>query len=297
MELRKPKTGNPRTVTFDASSKRYGVIGNPIGQSRSPFIHEEFARQTGIELSYERILAPLDGFAECVRQFFDQGGSGLNVTVPFKEQAFDLARANLSPRARMAGAVNTLWMRDGALHGCNTDGLGLLNDLIRLDAAPGGKNVLLVGAGGAARGVVFPLLNAACAHLRIVNRTEERAAELLEHVVALMPEQRARLTAGSLAAAGGPWDIVINATSTSLGSGALDLPDGLYSPGALAYDMVYGAEPTAFLVQAQQSGAARIADGAGMLVGQAAASFALWHGVTPNIEPVLNELRRQLLHP
>lgn len=281
-------------MTTAPSSKRFGVAGNPIAHSRSPFIHEAFARQTGIALHYDRILAPLDGFADTVHAFFREGGAGLNITVPFKEQAFALARDHLSPRARMAGAVNTLWMENGHLHGCNTDGLGLLNDLERLGHGPAGKRILLVGAGGAARGAVLPLLDAGCATLRVVNRTAERAAQLLAHVLGQMPDAAPRLSAGGLDQAAGPWDIVINATSSSLGDTPPDLPAGCYAPGALAYDMVYAAHTTPFMLQARAQGAARTADGLGMLVGQAAASYAIWHGVQPQAEPVLEALRQAL---
>src|SRR5690606_7724473 len=216
------------------------------------------------------------------------------VTVPFKEQAYALAHDHLSPRARMAGAVNTLWMEGGHLHGCNTDGVGLLSDLERLGHGPGGKRILLVGAGGAAKGVIFPLLDAGCTQLRVINRTAGRAEQLQAHVVDQLPEFAARLSAGGLSQADGPWDIGINATSSSLGNAPPDLPADLYAPGALAYDMVYGAHDTPFMLQARAHGAARLADGLGMLVGQAAASYAIWHGVQPNIEAVLRALRQAL---
>ncbi|MCC2597061.1 shikimate dehydrogenase [Pusillimonas sp. MFBS29] len=269
----------------------FGVVGNPIKHSRSPFIHEAFAAQTGITLRYERILAPLDEFARTCHEFFAQGGSGLNITVPFKEQAYTLAQDHLTTRARLAGAVNTLWMQDGHVHGCNTDGEGLLTDLRRLDCDPTGKQILLVGAGGAARGAVFPLLEAGCTSLRIVNRSPERAVQLRDHVLEQLPRFAPTLSAGGLDQAQGPWDIVINATSSSLGGLPPDLPEGLYAPGALAYDMMYGSEDTAFMVQARAQGAARVADGLGMLVGQAAASYAIWHGVRPDITSVLQALR------
>ncbi|RTZ39911.1 shikimate dehydrogenase [Candidimonas sp. SYP-B2681] len=279
-----------RAVPF----KRYAVIGNPIEHSRSPFIHEEFGRQTGLPVRYERIQAPLDEFARVVSEFFEDGG-GLNITVPFKQEAFELAQGHLSTRARLAGAVNTLWMEQGVLHGCNTDGLGLLNDLERLARAPYNKKILLVGAGGAARGVVFPLLDAGCAELRIVNRSAERAHELRQYMLGNMPEAASRLSAGSLAEVEGSWDIVINATSSSLAHTAPRLPAGLYRPGALAYDMVYASRPTPFMQQALEDEADHVADGLGMLVAQAAASFAIWHGVSPKVEPVLHALRQQLL--
>ncbi|MBB5215825.1 shikimate dehydrogenase [Parapusillimonas granuli] len=281
-------------MTHPDSRKRYAVVGNPIAHSRSPCIHEAFARQTGIALSYERILAPLDGFAATVREFFDQGGAGLNVTVPFKEQACALAGERLSDRARLAGAANTLWMRDGLLHGCNTDGVGLVDDLIRLGHSPAGRRVLLVGAGGAAKGVALPLIEAGCAALRIVNRTPARAAELGARLASQLPPMASRITAGGLDEAEGDWDIVVNASSSSLGGEPPALPAGIYADGALAYDMVYGSAETPFMRQAQAQGVRHRADGLGMLVGQAAASFAIWNGVAPETGPVLEALRRSL---
>lgn len=295
MEFLEPTVGNHYAVTCASPLKHYAVIGNPIEHSRSPFIHELFGRQTGLAIHYDKIKAPLDGFPSTVADFFAQGGCGLNVTVPFKEAAFTLAKAHLSARATLAGAVNTLWMEQGQIHGCNTDGIGLLNDLQRLGHAPGGKKILLVGAGGAARGVVFPLLDAGCTMLHIVNRTEQRAHQLHQHITSHMPQLAPRLSSGSLADAAGSWDIIINATSSSLGQTPPALPLGLYGPHALAYDMVYGSQPTPFMLQAKQQGASDIADGLGMLVGQAAASFAIWHGINPQIGPVLHALRQQLL--
>ncbi|NGM85721.1 shikimate dehydrogenase [Parapusillimonas sp. SGNA-6] len=281
-------------MTLSAPPKRYGVIGNPVAHSRSPAIHEAFARQAGIALTYERLCAPLDGFAATVEAFFSEGGAGLNVTVPFKEEAFRLAKENLSKRAAMAGAVNTLWMDEGRLHGCNTDGVGLLHDITRLGHAPKDRAILLVGAGGAARGVVFPLLEAGCARLHIVNRTADKAHALSRHIIDHAPETAGRVTAGGLDGAHGPWDIVINATSSSLGSAPPSLPNRLYAAGALAYDMFYASAPTAFMRQAQADKASAVADGLGMLVGQAAASFAIWHGYQPDTGPVLETLRSEL---
>jgi shikimate dehydrogenase len=282
-------------MTLTEPPRRYGVIGNPVAHSRSPAIHEAFARQAGITLTYERICAPRDGFAATVEDFFAQGGSGLNVTVPFKEEAFRLAEGGLSKRADMAGAVNTLWMEQGRLHGCNTDGVGLLHDITRLGHAPKDRAILLVGAGGASRGVVFPLLEAGCARLHIVNRTADKAEALRQHIADHAPEMAGRVTAGGLDHAKGPWDIVINATSSSLGSAPPALPGHLYAPGALAYDMFYASVPTAFMRQAQADRASAAADGLGMLVGQAAASFAIWHGYEPDTGPVLEALRSELL--
>ncbi len=274
----------------------YAVIGNPVAHSRSPRIHALFGQQAGIALRYDRLPAPLDGFEATAQAFAEAGGRGLNVTVPFKRQAFDLARGHLSDRARLAGAVNTLWRQDEAWHGCNTDGVGLARDLVRLGARLAGARVLLVGAGGAARGVLQPLAAAGCAHLRIVNRTPGRARELAQGWQAARTGLPVEVSAGGLpdAAIAGGWDVVINATASSLQGAAPDLPAGLYAGGALAYDMLYAARPTPFMRQAAGDGAAQCADGLGMLVGQAAESFFIWHGVRPDPAPVLDALRAEL---
>lgn len=278
-----------------AAPDRYAVIGNPIAHSRSPQIHAAFARQTGEALRYSRRLAPLDGFAASVRDFFAQGGRGLNVTVPFKQEAWNLARDHLSPRARAAGAVNTLWWHEGKLAGCNTDGVGLLRDLQRLGAPVAGAHILLVGAGGAARGVIGPLLDGGCAGLRVVNRTASRASGLVRDLAGL--DGQGRLEAGGLAAARreGGWDLVVNATASSLHDDVPELPwDGLWRQDGWAYDMMYGNQPTPFMRASQARGAA-VADGLGMLVEQAAESFRLWRGVSPDTTPVLAALRQVLL--
>ncbi len=270
------------------------MIGNPVAHSRSPFIHAAFGQQTGIALEYEKLCAPMDGFAPAVAQFFSAGGIGLNVTVPFKEQAWALAQHGLSDRAKIAGAVNTLWQDNGQLKGCNTDGVGLLTDLRRQDADPKNKKVLLVGAGGAAKGVAFPLLEAGCAQLHVINRTSERATALRESVLQHKPTLGDRLTAGDLNSANGQWDIVINATSSSLGDQVPAIAGLSFADGSMAYDMFYAAQPTAFMRYASQQGASKVCDGLGMLVGQAAVSFDIWHGVMPDVAPVLQALRKQL---
>lgn len=275
---------------------RYAVIGNPIAHSRSPQIHALFSQQTGKPLRYERLLAPVDGFAEAVAAFVAEGGLGLNVTVPFKLDAYALAAGNLSTRARLAGAVNTLSWRDGAWHGCNTDGVGLVSDLLRLGVHLSDAAVLLVGAGGAARGVLQPLAQAGCARIHIVNRTAAKALELADAWRASGVSPQTQVTAGGLADAARPggWNVVINATASGLQDAAPALPVGLYADGAAAYDMMYGAKPTAFMKQAEADGAALTADGLGMLVGQAAESFFIWHGVRPDPAPVLAALREAL---
>jgi shikimate dehydrogenase len=261
---------------------RYAVIGNPIAHSKSPQIHAVFARLTLQDMTYEAILAPLDGFAEAVRAFIAAGGRGMNVTVPFKLEACALADTR-SPRAEAAKAVNTLFFPSG-IHGDNTDGLGLVADLTRNLGVPlAGRRVLLLGAGGAARGVMLPLLAERPAALTLANARRQGAALLAE-----LPRGRRAMEA---AADGLPGDsTVINATAASLTDEAPPLPDGLYAPDSLAYDMVYGRE-TPFLAAARTQGAARLADGLGMLVEQAAESFFLWRGVRPNTASVLEMLR------
>lgn len=278
------------------NNPHFAVIGNPVKHSRSPSIHQLFAQQTGISLEYDRIEAPVDQFEPTVRDFFMQGGAGLNVTVPFKQQAWALASAHLSARARLAQAVNTLWINNDALHGCNTDGVGLVSDLESLGVAFKQARVLIIGAGGAARGVMGPILETECQHLRIVNRTATRAMELVHAYHQSYPDTQRKISAGGLADAAfkGGWDIVINASSSSLGDTAPEVPAGLYAPGALAYDMMYGARPTHFMLQAKADGADRTSDGLGMLVGQAAESFYIWHGIKPDIKPVLQSIRTEL---
>jgi len=241
----------------------------------------------------------LDAFIATVIHFFSDGGCGLNVTVPFKLEAWELARTHLSTRARQAQAVNTLWMHQGALHGCNTDGVGLVADLKRLGVQSQGARILMVGAGGAARGVLGPLMETGCKQLHIVNRTVERAQALVSEWHATQASTQKTLSAGSLAEASRQerWDLVINASASSLGGEAPALPAELYAPGAWAYDMMYAAQPTAFMAQAKADGATHLSDGLGMLVGQAAESFFLWHGKRPDIAPVLVSLRAELSQP
>ena len=279
-----------------ATGQRFAVIGHPIKHSRSPSIHQQFAAQLHIALTYERLEAPLDAFVHTVTQFFSSGGRGLNVTVPFKLEAWELARAHLSPRARHAQAVNTLWMQNGALHGCNTDGVGLVTDLTRLGVRCEGARILMIGAGGAARGVLGPLLETGCQQLRVINRTVDRAQALVSEWHATEPSTQKTLSAGSLTDPVPPekWDVVVNASASSLAGEAPALPAGLYAPGAWAYDMMYAAQPTPFMSQANADGAAHLSDGLGMLVGQAAESFYLWHGKRPDVAPVLASLRAEL---
>jgi shikimate dehydrogenase len=270
---------------------RYAVIGHPIAHSKSPAIHAAFAAQTAQDLSYEALLAPLDGFAAAVAQFRAQGGRGMNITVPFKEEAWQLAD-RLTERARLAGAVNTFVFGDDVL-GDNTDGAGLVRDLEVLGARLAGARVLLLGAGGAARGVILPLIDAGVARLFIANRTADKARVLQAHFAG--HDAHGVLAAGGWQeVADAPYDVVINATSASLSDEAPPLPAGLYAPDSLAYDMVYGRGLTAYLKQARDQGAARLADGLGMLVEQAAEAFALWRGVRPDTAAVRATLRAAL---
>ncbi|NMG73888.1 shikimate dehydrogenase [Aromatoleum diolicum] len=272
---------------------RYAVIGNPISHSKSPAIHAAFAAQTGQSLTYEALLGPLDAFAATVAQFRAAGGRGMNVTVPFKLEAFALARRH-SPRAQAAGAVNTLVFDADGIFGDNTDGAGLVRDLTHnLDCPLAARRILLLGAGGAARGVLLPLLAARPARLTLANRTVARAEALVADFAQRAGD--APLDACGFAdLAGRQFDVVINATAASLADEAPPLPPGLYAPGALAYDMMYGRGDTPFLAAARADGAARLTDGLGMLVEQAAESFLLWRGVRPDTTPVLADLRRQI---
>jgi len=268
---------------------RYGVFGNPIGHSKSPQIHRLFAEQTGQTLSYEPLLAPLDDFPGYARTFFEQG-LGANVTVPFKEQAFRLAD-QLSERAQRAGAVNTLKkLEDGRLLGDNTDGIGLVRDLRdNAGVTLQGKRILLLGAGGAVRGVLEPLLAQRPAALVISNRTLAKAEQLAGEFAELGP-----VSASAFEELRGPFEVIINGTSASLGGELPPLSDDLIEPGVtLCYDMMYGAKPTPFCQWAAGRGAAT-RDGLGMLVEQAAAAFELWRGVRPDSSPVLTQLRSQL---
>ena len=275
---------------------RYAVFGNPIGHSKSPFIHSEFAKLTGQTLTYEAILAPLDGFEASLQQFFLDGGKGANVTVPFKEQAYALCD-HLSPEAQLAGAVNTLTRDvDGTIRGDNTDGLGLVADLIAHIGPLTAKRVLLVGAGGAARGCILPLVQAGIATLSICNRTHNKAVDLVDGFSGYLSTEYAStsLTAVEMDNLTGPFDIIINSTSASLSGELPSLPASIINTDTVCYDMMYGASTTIFNQWAQQHGAAKVIDGLGMLVGQAAKSFAIWRQVKPATTQVESQLRVQL---
>src|SRR5574343_278689 len=269
---------------------RYAVFGNPTAHSKSPAIHAAFADQTSQALTYEALLAPLGGFAGALAEFMSAGGRGANVTVPFKEDAYRLA-GQLTERAARAGAVNTLQLSDGRIAGDNTDGAGLVADIKgNLGVPLAGKRILLLGAGGASRGVIAPLLAEQPAALDVANRTASKAVEL-----AAVFADLGRIHGGAFADfAGLQYDVVINATSASLSGEALPLPTGLFADGALAYDLMYGKGETPFLALARMQGAAVCADGLGMLVEQAAEAFFVWRGVRPATAPVLAALRAQL---
>lgn len=267
---------------------KYAVIGHPVAHSKSPQIHAAFAQATGQVMTYERLLAPLDGFDATVHAFAAQGGRGLNVTVPFKLQAFALAHT-ASDRALAAGACNTL-KRDGAgWYADNTDGAGIVHDLMHnLEVTLAGRDVLVLGAGGAARGILVPLFAQAPRSITICNRTTAKAEALAATFAARGPVR----AASPAALAGANFDVVINATSAGLGSDVnLPWPRGLFRPQAFAYDMIYGDVDTVFMLWARAHGATRAADGLGMLVEQAAESFMLWRDVRPDTRSVLAMLR------
>ncbi len=273
---------------------RYAVLGNPVGHSLSPRIHALFAAQTGQDIDYQAILAARDGFAAAVREFIAAGGGparGANVTVPFKEDAFRLATRRTA-RAEAAGAVNTLSFEADAIIGDNTDGAGLVRDLKHnLGCDPAGLRILLLGAGGAARGVILPLLLENPAELVIANRTEASACRLALEFGRLpgCADRVKPLGTGFAGLAGRAFDLVINATSAGLSDAVLPLPTSVFAPSCVAYEMVYGRE-TSFMSQARTTGA-RVADGLGMLVEQAAEAFFIWRGVRPQTPPVLAALR------
>jgi len=267
---------------------RYAVIGNPVAHSKSPQIHAAFAIATAQQMTYERLLAPLDGFVATVDAFAAHGGMGLNVTVPFKLQAFELAHT-ASDRAQAAGACNTLKRDGNGWYADNTDGAGIVHDLTHnLQVPLAGRDVLVLGAGGAARGILVPLFAQQPRSVTLSNRTVAKADALAAAFSARGP---LRSTAPA-ALAGQSFDVVINATSAGLaGEASLPWPPGLFRPGAFAYDMIYADAPTAFLRWARATGAARDADGLGMLIEQAAESFALWRGVRPDTRSIFAMLR------
>jgi len=271
--------------------KRYAVMGNPVAHSKSPEIHQQFARQFGHRIEYLRIQVDVGGFPQAVEQFRASGGGGLNVTVPFKLDAYRLSD-HRSDRAEMAGAVNTLkFEADGRMFGDNTDGIGLVHDVeLNLGFFLKEKQILILGAGGAVRGVLGPVLKHRPVKVVIANRTIARARDIAD----AFNEQGPIEVCTFENLRGKHFDIVINGTSSSLQGDLPPLPETLYARGALAYDMMYGDRPTPFMEWSALHNAAQVSDGLGMLVEQAAESYFVWHGVRPDTKPVIAALRR---HP
>ena len=279
-----------------ATRDLYCVMGHPVAHSRSPWIHQRFAALTDQALDYERQLVPLDGFAQAVQHFAQAGGRGCNVTVPFKHEAAQCADS-CSPRVHLAGAANTLVLAQGRIHADNTDGLGLVADITRNAGVPlAGRDVLLVGAGGAGAGVLGPLLEQGPRSLVVANRTLARAQALVQSHSELAALQKTKLLALDLQGLEHDFDLIINATASSLEGAGVPVPAQVLRPGCLAYDMMYGPAAQGFLHWATQHGA-QARDGLGMLVEQAAEAFALWRGVRPPAAQVLAELRALLQAP
>jgi shikimate dehydrogenase len=263
---------------------KYAVIGNPIAHSKSPLIHQMFAQQTGQDIGYEAVLAPLDNFVVTVNDLINQGYRGANVTVPFKFEAYKISQ-HLSTRALAsgAGAVNTLTFFADEIHGDNTDGAGLRNDIEKnLSFSITNKSILILGAGGAAHGVLNALTDAAS--ITIANRTPEKALALIMGIK--------NFQASAFESLEKTYDLIINATSAGLSNEKLPIPDSIFGQDTLAYDMMYGRE-TPFMAQARAAGAT-VSDGLGMLVEQAAEAFYVWRNVMPETKPVLNQLRQSL---
>ncbi|CAM3541592.1 shikimate dehydrogenase [Paracidovorax anthurii] len=280
-------------MTTPSEPDAYCVMGHPVEHSRSPWIHARFAELTGERMAYTRRLVPLDGFAAALADFAAAGGRGCNVTVPFKHDAARLA-TQASDRVRRAGAANTLrFGPDGAIHADNTDGMGLVADIVRNAGVPlAGRDVLLVGAGGAAAGVLAPLLQQAPRRVVVVNRTQARAEALVQAHADLAALQKTELEAQPIRRHAGDFDVIINATASSLAGDGVPVPGEVLRPGALAYDMMYGPAAQGFMDWARAHGAVP-RDGLGMLVEQAAEAFAIWRGVRPPAAQVLQELRAQ----
>jgi len=275
---------------FEPRKDRYAVMGNPVSHSKSPRIHTLFAEQTGQRMEYTAIQVDLGGFAQAVGNFDASGGKGLNITVPFKQEAWALVDER-SERATRAGAVNTIKFDKDKRYGDNTDGVGLVNDLRANNAIElTGKRILLMGAGGASRGVLAPLLHTQAAVIHIANRTPDKAVELAHAFSDLGPVTGS----GYPELRGQQYDIVINATAASLHGEVPPLPENVLADAAVCYDMMYGKQPTAFMAWATQHGAAKVLDGLGMLVEQAAESFFIWRGVRPQTQPVIRTLREEM---
>lgn len=269
------------------AAPRFVVLGHPIGHSKSPLIHQQFAAQFGEAIDYQALDVDPGTFEEVVHALMAEGFRGCNVTVPYKQEAWQISDER-SGRAELAGAVNTLSFHDGRILGDNTDGIGLLRDLtLNLDQPVYDKRMLVLGAGGAVRGVLAPLLEQAPRAMVLANRTVSRAEELAQVFSSIGPV----MPCGFADLGAERFDLVINGTSASLGGEVPPLPDGLFNDNALAYDLMYASEPTAFMEWAAHHGAARVADGLGMLVEQAAESFDIWWGKRPETAEVIRQLR------
>jgi len=273
---------------FDPKPLQFTVIGNPIEHSLSPQIHQQFAMQAGVRLEYGKTLGEAGGFNQAVQHFMASDGRGMNVTVPFKLEAFKLCDET-TPRAQLAGAVNTLWFKDGKIIGDVTDGTGLLRDIqSNHDFSVRGKRVLVIGAGGAVRGVLQPLLEAGPRELLICNRTQGKAMDLADLFAGLGPIKAVDMKALQ----GEQFDLVINGTAASLGNALPDVSPDIFAGGAVVYDMMYARQPTVFMKWALDKGAVQAIDGLGMLVEQAAAGFEIWHGREVDTRPVIESLRQ-----
>jgi shikimate dehydrogenase len=266
----------------------YLVYGNPIKQSKSPFIHTAFAKETNQNLQYKSQLAELDGFEKTVKLFINEGGKGANVTAPFKEEAMAMCD-ELSEHAKFSGAVNTLTFKNGKIYGDTTDGVGLVNDLLAHKVSLENSRILLLGAGGASKGVVLPLLNQKPKHLTIANRTVSKA-EIIAQQYNDQPITAMSFDDANLQ----EFDLIINATSAGLSGNGVPISEHIITANTVCYDMTYGKNLTPFLKMATELNAKQIIDGLGMLVGQAAESFYLWRGVRPETQSVLNKLREEL---
>ncbi len=280
---------------FEEKIARYAVMGNPINHSKSPQIHTQFAKQTKQKLSYEAIHVDLGGFTQAVRNFQANGGKGLNITVPFKREAYKLAD-NLSERAKRAGAVNTLILEEnGKVKGDNTDGYGLIADLIKnLAWEVSGKKILILGAGGASRGIIEPIIEQQPASIFIANRTPSKAKDLADDFSSLLNGSELKIKGGSYADIQHSYDLIINATSASLHGEIPPINEQVLTEKTCCYDMMYANKPTTFMQWAQSFGVIHSADGLGMLVGQAAESFYVWRGVKPEVNPVIQLIREQM---
>lgn len=275
---------------FDAQKDIYGVMGNPVTHSKSPTIHSLFAKQTSQRLDYTAIHVDTGGFRQAIGNFQAAGGKGLNITVPFKQEAFELSD-NCSERAKRAGSVNTLKFQNNKITGDNTDGIGLVTDLKNnLNIGIQDKNILIMGAGGATRGIICPLLFENPHSLFIANRSLDKAETLL----ALFSDQGNVAVGSYNALEDKQFDIVINATAASLHGELAPLPDNILTPNAVCYDLMYSIDPTLFMIWATKNHAALVSDGLGMLVEQAAESFLIWRGVHPETKPVISFLRNEL---